>query len=353
MEFKDFIKERRLELGLSMKKVAEHVGVSEGTISRWESGNIKNMKRDKVISLAEALQVPAFSLMDDFATDSPIVIGSRIKERRQLLNMAIDDVVYEMSNNRGCDISSKELKDFEKGNCKIPREILSALCAVLQVPTPYLHGWSDEKQAAEFKQDDCLLQAAFNLLQAEYGYADYKDTEDGNFILRVGTGENMQELDSDIINICSRMLKSMTPWIFKCALEEFEERKKILNDTRYNNLIPMTYYNKLAAAGNGEYLFDDVPTSTIEVPKELAKDADFVIGVNGDSMQPTFSDGDKVLVKKSSEINIGDIGIFIDGNDCYIKEKGKDCLVSHNREYGIIPGTDTMRCVGKVLGKIN
>lgn len=133
---------------------------------------------------------------------------------------------------------------------------------------------------------------------------------------------------------------------------EYERATENSHQGSCDNLVFMTYYNKLAAAGNGEYLFDDVPTSTIEVPKDLAKDADFVIGVNGDSMEPTFSDGDKVLVKKSSEINIGDIGIFIDGNDCYIKEKGKNCLVSHNKEYGIIPGTDTMRCVGKVIGKV-
>lgn len=128
--------------------------------------------------------------------------------------------------------------------------------------------------------------------------------------------------------------------------------KNKLSELRNDNVISMTYYNKLAAAGNGEYLFDDVPTSTIDVPKGLAKDADFVIGVNGDSMEPTFSNGDKVLVKKQDTVKLGEIGIFIDGNDCYIKEKGKDCLVSHNKEYGVILGTDTMRCVGKVLGKV-
>lgn len=32
--------------------------------------------------------------------------------------------------------------------------------------------------------------------------------------------------------------------------------------------------------------------------------------------------------------------------------KFKDCLLSNDKEYGVIPGTDTMRCVGKVLGKI-
>ena len=34
MEIKDLLKSRRLEKGLTMKEVADAVGVSEGTISR-------------------------------------------------------------------------------------------------------------------------------------------------------------------------------------------------------------------------------------------------------------------------------------------------------------------------------
>ena len=34
MELKDLIKNRRLELNLTMKELAKRVGVSEGTISR-------------------------------------------------------------------------------------------------------------------------------------------------------------------------------------------------------------------------------------------------------------------------------------------------------------------------------
>lgn len=63
MEIKDIIRQRRLELGLTMKELAEKVGVSEGTVSRWESGNIGNMKRDKVARLAEVLGVSVEVLM--------------------------------------------------------------------------------------------------------------------------------------------------------------------------------------------------------------------------------------------------------------------------------------------------
>ena len=63
MEVKDILKNRREELGLTMKEVAEKVGVSEGTISRWESGEISNMKRDKIVALANALQISPAVIM--------------------------------------------------------------------------------------------------------------------------------------------------------------------------------------------------------------------------------------------------------------------------------------------------
>ena len=60
------LKKRRKDLGLTMLQVAQKIGVSEGTISRWESGDIANMRRDKIVSLAKALQVhPAFIMDDD------------------------------------------------------------------------------------------------------------------------------------------------------------------------------------------------------------------------------------------------------------------------------------------------
>lgn len=115
----------------------------------------------------------------------------------------------------------------------------------------------------------------------------------------------------------------------------------------------MTYYHNLASAGNGEYIFEDLPTDTIEVPvNEFSESADFVIGVNGDSMEPTFYDGDKVYVEKMQMVEIGDIGIFMVNNECFIKEAGKDGLISHNPAYDMISGNENIQCIGKVLGKV-
>lgn len=63
MDFKDKVKTRRLELGLTLKEVAQKVGVSEPTIQRYESGEIKNVRRDKIKLLADALQVTPSYLM--------------------------------------------------------------------------------------------------------------------------------------------------------------------------------------------------------------------------------------------------------------------------------------------------
>jgi len=58
------IHDRRIELGLTMKMLADKCHVSEATVSRWESGEIKNMRRDAVANLAKALQINPKVLMN-------------------------------------------------------------------------------------------------------------------------------------------------------------------------------------------------------------------------------------------------------------------------------------------------
>lgn len=57
MNTNELIKRRRKELRLTMREVADSVGVSEATVSRWESGNIANMGRDKIALLAKILKI--------------------------------------------------------------------------------------------------------------------------------------------------------------------------------------------------------------------------------------------------------------------------------------------------------
>ncbi len=76
MDIKEKLKNRRKELNMTMLDVANKVGVSEATVSRWESGDIANMRRDKIVSLANALQVtPSFIMGDDNSVASDLKIA--------------------------------------------------------------------------------------------------------------------------------------------------------------------------------------------------------------------------------------------------------------------------------------
>ena len=80
MEYGDKLKQRRLELGLTMQEVADKVGVSKPTIQRYESGVIDNMRKDKIALLAKALQVtPEF------------IIGINTKNQPQEKSLEADE----------------------------------------------------------------------------------------------------------------------------------------------------------------------------------------------------------------------------------------------------------------------
>lgn len=57
------IYKRRSELGLTLEEVGNLVGVSKSTVKKWESGNISNMRRDKIALLADALKISPIDLI--------------------------------------------------------------------------------------------------------------------------------------------------------------------------------------------------------------------------------------------------------------------------------------------------
>ena len=72
MGVNDKIKERRLELKLSLKDVANALGVAESTVSRYETKDIQNMGIDKIEALAKVLECSPGYLMgweDNKATE--------------------------------------------------------------------------------------------------------------------------------------------------------------------------------------------------------------------------------------------------------------------------------------------
>ena len=106
MKANEVIRMRRKELKMTLKEVANTVGVSEATVSRWESGDIKNMRRDKIAALARVLDVPPAVLMDWEQFDEEL--AERKKLTKELIDLAN---VAELENIR---IAIDLLKRLEK-----------------------------------------------------------------------------------------------------------------------------------------------------------------------------------------------------------------------------------------------
>lgn len=57
------IKEARISKKLTQSELGAMLGVTESTVTRWENGAIKNIKRDMLQKIAETLDIPPFPLM--------------------------------------------------------------------------------------------------------------------------------------------------------------------------------------------------------------------------------------------------------------------------------------------------
>ncbi|HEM4277217.1 TPA: helix-turn-helix transcriptional regulator [Streptococcus suis] len=145
--------------------------------------------------------------------------------------------------------------------------------------------------------------------------------------------------------------------VLEVATEQLEEQKAVENSKNTVNepqavYFTYNYYDQPASAGTGQYL-NDVKVETIELPIEV--DADFVVPIYGDSMEPEYHSGDYIFVKLSVDLSDGDIGVFAYNGDAYIKQL---CITdqgaylhSLNPDYDNIPITaDTdFRTIGEVV----
>lgn len=124
----------------------------------------------------------------------------------------------------------------------------------------------------------------------------------------------------------------------------------------HENRLYMTFYDYGASAGTGNYLDEwDIPKSTISVPDNPeTRKADFVLRVCGESMEPDYHDGDRVLVKSQDSVNLNDIAIYIIDGESYIKQYKGSYLHSLNPSYSDIQMNEgqAIKCVGKVIGKL-
>ena len=141
-------------------------------------------------------------------------------------------------------------------------------------------------------------------------------------------------------------------------MEALRDRRAEMREAAKPVPLPKTvtlFLNELgAAAGFGAALGEAQGEKMVLLADRDTERADEVITVCGRSMEPTFLDGDRVLVQHTRELREGEIGIFLVDNEGYIKEYRKDGLHSHNPEYRTMTFHEgqTVRCLGRVIGKL-
>lgn len=93
MKTKDYIKQCRKDLGLTLEQVGKYVGVGKPTVQKWESGLISNIGRDKIAKLSEILKIsPIDIIYDEIQTPHKIYVAGKTNpyESDKNLNIIID-----------------------------------------------------------------------------------------------------------------------------------------------------------------------------------------------------------------------------------------------------------------------
>lgn len=211
------------------------------------------------------------------------------------------------------------VSDWENDKNKPDPDTIELLCGILDITPNYLLSSSSD----EFSPDDKLLIKKFHNL-------DPFGQETVTYILDRETAR-VQQLN--------------------------EKKTNIITFESFKNEIPsrvISYYYKNASAGTGQVIIDNLPEQDLDIPDiPEYRNVSYAIGVNGSSMEPTYHDGDILLVEATRELQIGDIGIFQVDGQCYVKKLGETELISLNPEAKNIPLNESADIMGKVIGKLD
>lgn len=353
-------------------ELAEKTGLSKSTISHYMSGYTKP-KSDRLYMLAKTLNVNEAWLMGyDVAMEGEPsleeIITSQIKKQGTTLEDVAEkaDVAYEWLKDIGSFVPGKmeymlddpknypsparELDWDEEISISKSYEWISRVADVLGLSPSIL-------RAALARQEDVLNEWEIPIpddlpnvsAREAFGtpYTEPVDTDKTDSIQPTPKEQGIIIKYRSLDTIGQNHVESVLDWETD-RIQQLRGKDSLIYELETSNRI-YPYLGKIACAGTGFY-FDDIPTDTIKAP--YVEDADFIIGVSGESMEPDYHDGEKLYVRKVEYLRNGDIGIFTIGNEYFLKELGEDGLISRNKDYNDIPGDEKVRLVGKVIGKV-
>ena len=234
-------------------------------------------------------------------------IGNQIKTFRKSAGFTQDELAKRLNTTK------QTISRYEKGDRKANQDMLFELCDIFGVSIDDFFP----------SQNETLQSSTTSPIQTIYD-------------------QLHQPRQAKVLNYAERQLKEQR--------NEEETRENEVSEVI--QLYSYDYYDHPASAGTGQYL-NDVRVERIELPVDI--DADFVIPIKGDSMEPDYRDGYLVFIQTSVDLNDGVIGVFNYNGDAYIKQlvidEDQAYLHSLNPAYKdmpITPETD-FRIIGEVV----
>ncbi|WP_086350157.1 helix-turn-helix domain-containing protein [Candidatus Enterococcus clewellii] len=239
-------------------------------------------------------------------------VGERMKARRKQLGISADDVAKKLG------VSRSTIFRYEKGDIeKLPTNIMDDLSDILKTTPAYLMGWSDVPSM-------------------------------NNEIIDV----------SKLVNIVHELEPERKEKIYRFAEQQLNEQNGIVNLDKHSQNKKIVNGRSTAAGFPIDGDTEDKEASIMIIDQtEIPSDADEIVTIAGDSMEPDYPQGSQVFIHYQPEVEEGEIAIVAikdEGVTCkkvyYDFDEKKIILESINEEYkDMVYPMDEIRVIGKVL----
>lgn len=230
-------------------------------------------------------------------------IGNKLKLQRISKGYSVDELGKRIG------VNGSTISRWENGRLdKMGRRYIALISKELDISPLIILGMDDKKHEDKTDKDECSMLEKYRLLDF-----------------------HGREIVDSVLNIEFNQIKS-----------------KAIDNVRYVN-----YYRTPSSAGPGQILFDSIDIEQITIPdKPEYKRVSYAVSVRGDSMEPDYQDDDIILIEPTTDLQIGEIGIFYVDGSSYLKKLGTGELISLNTAYEPIRLNEDSRCMGRVIGKL-
>lgn len=160
------IKSRRKELNLTLKQIADIVGVASSTIQRYENGTISQLKLPVLESIAKALDINPTWLVRD---DAPMILNHLNKSKNIKKQNSLELILLDSFNKLNKEGKNEAIKRVEE---------LTYISKYIEENTNVIELPKSEKQVWEEPGKEHLMPIASHDRNGEFTEEEYQHDDD-------------------------------------------------------------------------------------------------------------------------------------------------------------------------------